>query len=89
VSDRLAAYLLDACVVLFGMIIENALAERVQVGAKPNVEYKPKYQLEQLLDPSFKLPRPFTPKPANGLSALLAMAGRKGSGVKLWTGKPH
>lgn len=88
-SDRLAAYLLDACVVLFGLIIDNALAERVQVGAKPNIEYKPKYTLDQLLDASFRLPRPFTPKPADGLHTLLMMAGRKGSGVKLWTGKTH
>lgn len=89
VSDALAAYLFDACVVLFGLIIENALAERVQVGVKPNVEYKPKYSLAQLLDPSFRLPQPVQPKQTNGLSALLAMAGRKGSGVRLWQGKTH
>lgn len=89
VSDALAAYLLDACVVTFGLIIENALHERDNIGTQKEPKYEPRYTLPQLLDPAFRLPRPqpvVPKKQGDGLAVLLAMARQRGSGVKLWTG---
>lgn len=72
----------------FGTTVENALAERVNQGNAKEPRWENKYTLAQLLDPSFRLPRPQPSKPqstaANGIGALLTMAKQKGSGVKLW-----
>lgn len=77
---------------VFGVMVENALQERVKTGTGKDATWKAKYELAQLLEPSFTLPRPMpTPKAApvqNGLLALLAMAKQRNSGVKLWGVKP-
>lgn len=58
----LVRYQINKAVTYFGMVIDNALAETVEVGIKPNIEYQPKYTLSQLLSDDFRLPRPKTGK---------------------------
>lgn len=58
--DELACYQFDNAILWFCMTLENALLETVETGVKPNVERKPKYTLDQLLDNDFRLPRPAT-----------------------------
>lgn len=89
-TDTIAAYCLDNTVLWFGITIENALGEREKVTMGRETEYRPLYTLSQLLDPAFRLPRP-QPEPrkpaqmqANGLAAILAMAGQPNSGVKMY-----
>lgn len=90
-TDSIAAYCVDNAVLTFGIVIENALAETVEVGMGNNKRNEAKYTLAQLLDNNFKLPRPApakkTPKvqPAqDGFALLLALAGQPGSNVKRW-----
>lgn len=69
----------------FGITIENALGERVNIGTPKEPKWEARYTLAQLLDPLFKLPKPEpVKKPAqlNGLGLLLALAGQPGSNVK-------
>lgn len=88
--DPLVAYQFDAAVVALGRIIDNALAERVTVGTGKDAESRPRYTIDQILDPVFRLPAPpptkvQAPSLGNGgLAAILAMAGQPGSGVKKW-----
>lgn len=100
VEDPLVAYLFDAAVVTFGNIIENALQERIQIGAGANVEWKNKYELPEILENGFKLPSPPRKKStASGssagqfsggnLAAILALADQRNSGVKKWEYKPN
>lgn len=87
IDDSVAAWCLDGAVLWFGTTLENALAERVNQGDAKDPRWENKYTLAQLLDPSFRLPRPQPVKPqsaSGGFGALLAMAKQKGSGVKLW-----
>lgn len=89
IEDEWTAYQLDNAVNLFGITLENALLERDRVGSGANVEYKPRYTLETLLDPAFRLPRPGTLPSGgsfggNGIAGLLALAGQPRSGVKKW-----
>lgn len=56
--DPLWALQLDQAVVYFGIVIENALAERVEVGSGNQKRSEAKYTLTQLLDPTFRLPAP-------------------------------
>lgn len=90
VTDTIAAYCLDKAVLTFGIVIENALQERDKVGTGKDVEYRDRYSLSQLLDPTFTLPRPQpSPRKApivsnNGLAAILALAGQPNSGVKMY-----
>jgi hypothetical protein len=86
IDDTIAAYCLDKTVLTFGIIIENALAERVETGTGKDKKSEPRYTLSQLLDSSFTLPRPL-PEPRrapqlSGLAAMMAMAAQAGSGVK-------
>lgn len=89
-TDNIAAWCVDNTVLTFGIIIENALAETVEVGMGNNKRSEAKYTLAQLLDNNFKLPRPApakkTPKAQqqNGFALLLALAGQPGSNVKRW-----
>lgn len=79
-----AAYQFDNAVLFAGLTIENALAEREKIGDAKNYEYRAKYTLSQLLDPTLLLPAPAVESHGeqNGLAALLALAGKRGSGVK-------
>lgn len=52
IDDDWTAYQFDAAVSMLGTAVENALYERVGDGDKR----KPRYTLEQLLDPGFRLP---------------------------------
>lgn len=54
--DPWAAYQLDSAVVLLGVAIENALNELANVGTEDSPKHEPRYKLEQLLDPCFRLP---------------------------------
>lgn len=53
--DRWAAYQLDCAICYFGMVIENALNEQVNVGPDDKPKWVAKYTLTQLLTPGFKL----------------------------------
>lgn len=46
--------------VAFGIVVENALDERVQIGSGANAQWEPKYTLAQMMDPGFHLPAPKT-----------------------------
>jgi hypothetical protein len=50
--NDLAAYQFDNVVLFVGMVIENALQERKKNGD----ESEPRWSLEELLDPAFRLP---------------------------------
>lgn len=86
-DDALTAWCVDGAVLWFGITVENALQERIDVGVGKDKRSEAKYTLEELLDAAFTLPRP-APKakkpPQNVIGAIMAMAGDKSSGVKLW-----
>lgn len=88
--DEWTCYCFDNAIAYFVSVIEDALTETVEIGMGNNKKHEAKYSLPQLLDDSFKLPRP-QPEPrkaqtvtSNGLATVLAMAGQPNSGVKLW-----
>lgn len=94
IEDAWTAYQFDNAVNYFGITIENALAETHKVGIGPNAKTEPRYTLETLLDPAFRLPRAGAsaqgPEGApgfdgSGMAALLALAetGPR-SGIKKW-----
>src|SRR4249920_3071107 len=96
IQDKLEAYLLDSCVVTFGIIMDNALHERESIGPPGKHDWKPKYTLAQLLDSKFYLPDPSRsvkaksltsselPPFSGGLSQILALAAENTNGVKTW-----
>lgn len=76
---ELAAYCFDNCINLYGITVENALAETHKVGIGPNARTEPVYTLATLLDPAFRLPRPGVSAGADrfdgsGVASLLALA---------------
>lgn len=89
VQDRWAAYQFDSAVTLVGGAIENAVQEMQEIGEGQHRRLVPKYSLEQLLDPDFRLPPPPSAKDKerDGLAALHALAGRPGSGVRVFKAK--
>lgn len=66
VQNSLAAYQLDNAVLFLGVSIENAVAERRKVSE----EYLPKYTIDQLLEPDFRLPS--KSESFGGLRAIVA-----------------
>lgn len=72
----------------FGITIENALSERVKLGEGKDATWESKYEMRELLDPAFKMPRPQPPlpkpKPLTGIAAMMALAMQPGSGIKAW-----
>lgn len=86
--DSLTRYLADNAVTFFGMTIENALAERVNVGSEKEPKWEDKYTLPQLLDPAFRLPRPLTAKQQRLGSGLKAMVMANPSAVGRWKEVP-
>lgn len=74
--DELAAYEFDSAVNFFGITIENALQERDEVGTGKNARYEPRYTLDKLLDPAFRLPRPIAQNSQSIGAQLMAMVGR-------------
>ena len=55
-TDPWMAYQIDRAVTSFGIVIDNALQERVSMGDDSKTTER--YTLEQLLSKDFKLPRP-------------------------------
>lgn len=55
--DEWTCYQFDNAVLWFVNTIENALTERVEVGAGDSRKSIARYTLTQLLDPAFTLPR--------------------------------
>lgn len=60
IDDAWAAYQLDSTVAMFGTVIENAANERENAGSRNEPDWQPKYTMDQLLDSTFRLPRPKT-----------------------------
>jgi hypothetical protein len=94
VEDSIAAYCLDKAVMWFGITLENLLGERNEIGEGKDKRWENKYELGDLLDPAFRVPKPM-PKPKKqaaaglgGLAMMMALAKDKSSGVKLWGVKP-
>ena len=85
-SERWAAYQFDTAVTTVGRVIENALAERVNVGSNEKPDWQPKYTLTQILEDDFRLEveKPVTErdKQMAGWNALKAWAS-KSSRVKV------
>ena len=81
IDDPLTAYLLDAAVTTFGVVVENALQETYEAGVGKNKTRHRRYSLTQLLDPAFFLPEPV--RPAQGARGLLAWAGAAGRGIRV------
>lgn len=93
IPDALAAFCFDAAIWSCGNVVDNALAERVELMVNGHKEYRPKYTLPQLLAPDFRLPTPQrevmkVQVAPSGFAALLAMAKQAGSGVRMWEYKP-
>jgi len=96
IKDKLEAYLLDSCVVTFGIMMDNALQERVSVGPADKHEWKSKYTLDQLLDNKFYLPDPARPVRMvkmreedlppfeGGFAQVLALASEGVRGIQTW-----
>lgn len=83
--DSLTRYLLNKAITYFGMTIENLLHETVDVGVGANKHSESKYELDDLLNPAFKMARPQPKaKQMDSLQSLMMLAGQKGSGVKVW-----
>ena len=57
-EDALAAWALDNAVTYFGTLVENMLLERDEVQVGDRKEYRQRYTITQLLDPTFVYPRP-------------------------------
>ena len=53
----LAAYQLDAAVITFGIMIENASQETVEVGSGTSKRIRQRWKLAELLADDFKFPR--------------------------------
>lgn len=93
VEDSIAAWCLDDAVTWFGITIENALQERVEVTFGKKTQSRQKYTLALLLHQDFRLP---TPPPdsldvkskMNPFGALLSWAGKRGSPVKRYVYVP-
>lgn len=89
-TDSIAAWMLNEAVTWFGVTIENALLERVEVGTKS----QPKYTLARLLHEKFRMPAPqpeIIDMPNQGLSpwaAFLPWIGKPGSGINRWVYVP-
>lgn len=88
----IAAWCVDATVMWFGITVENLLNERVNNGTTKEAKWEAKYTLLQLLDISYKLPRPARPvRKSNAPPDLashrqfLQMARQSRSNVKLFT----
>ena len=56
VTNKLAAYNLDSAVLFFGVAMDNALQERINIGTDERPEYRPRYRLQELLSPTFRFP---------------------------------
>lgn len=86
----MAAYCIDNAVRVFGVLIENALGETVNVGTRKEPRYEPRYTLSELLSPHFHLPAPTPPKAkssdpnVDGFKTLMMLAQNQRSGVKKW-----
>jgi len=74
----------DNAVVLVGRVIENAAQEQHNAGDERKPRWVNKYEMEQLLDPAFRLPRAPTAKEREqaSINALKTMARGKRSGVR-------
>lgn len=67
------------------------MSERVKTGEGKDATWEAKYEMRDLLDPAFKLPRPDvkprgTKAPAgmDGIAMMMALAKQPKSGVRLW-----
>jgi hypothetical protein len=56
-ENALAAWMLDNAVTTFGTLVENMLQEREEVSVGDRKEYRQRYSIAQLLDPTFVFPR--------------------------------
>lgn len=97
IEDKLVAYLFDSAVVTFRRIVENALAEQVNLGSPTKPDWKPKYTLDQLLASDFHLPNEGRKKkldsPSNsmapGVAQILAYSAEGTKGIKRWEYRPN
>lgn len=55
IADRWAALQFDQAVTTFGLIIENASQEQINVGGESNPKWVAKYTMEQLLSKGFAI----------------------------------
>lgn len=81
ITDSIVAWCVDSTVLWFGITVKNLLGERVKVGSGKDEKYEAKYELEQLLDPTFRVEREMPkPKqaPVNTFAAMMALAGQPG-----------
>jgi hypothetical protein len=54
----MARYCLDSAVTFFGSTVRAALRETVKIQVGKETYFEPKYEVEQILEPDFYLPRP-------------------------------
>jgi len=90
IADRWTAYQFDTAVSVIGTALENASQEMQEVGGLDGKKsFQPKYTMDMLLEPDFRLPRPKTAedRERDAIGMLRALAGRKGSGVKVFRAK--
>ena len=87
ISDAWAALQFDNAVSMVGNAIEGALHEMQEVGGGKAKKMQPKYRIDELLEPDFRLPRPKTAKDRerDSIRMLRAMAKQgKRSNVKIF-----
>lgn len=81
---------LDNAVAFVGSVIESAAHETRNAGTDKQPKHEPKYQMDQLLDPAFKLPAPLTAKQREAQrkaalkAQLTALAGKTNRRGRKW-----
>ena len=83
IIDRWAALQFDNAVIFVGTVLDNASQEQTNRGSDKDPKWGPRYTMDQLLDPAFRLPAPLTEKQREQ-AAIEKLIGMAGGAVKLF-----
>lgn len=86
--DDWLIYCFDNAILYFCTVIEGALSETKTTGIAPDIEYEPKYTIDQLLDNDYRMERPPTAKEKRLRGGLRAMVMANPSAVGMWKEAP-
>lgn len=87
IDDPWFALQFDSAVSFLGNVIENAAHEQYNAGSEKAPKYERKYEMDQLLDPKFRLPAPLTREEKDmerQRAAINMLRGMAGRGVKVF-----
>lgn len=65
--------MLDTCITCYGVMVDNMLQERDELGQGPTRTSVQRYKLSELLDPEFVYPQPQSE--ANEMGGLMGIQG--------------